>query len=119
MKVIPLIWFVFTVIFLCFSGYHFVLLSHSYPRFEWEQLKGQDFEFENPTANENRSNLTKFIAQWNKYIEEQDEYSFWLNLVAAISYLFTAIMTFYAMLTSSPYNIKDTALYKRLFKHND
>lgn len=129
MKIIPPIWFMFTILFACFSVYHFVKLYHSYPRFEWEAYKGDlDSEFLGAGQAEIEMNLSKFITQWNEYIDEQNKSSFRLNLIAAISYLFAAIMSGIAMFIPGPHNIRDTGKYlygkciqsklcRRLFRH--
>jgi hypothetical protein len=127
MKIIPAIWLLFTILFTCFSVYHFCQLNHSYPRFEWEPHEGRP-QFYSGTAEENKINLTNFIAQWNEYIYKQNKSSHQLNLIAAISYLITAIMSCIAMFIPGPHNIKDTANYlyekctqskvcSRLFRH--
>jgi hypothetical protein len=111
MKTIPLIWLIFAVIFACFSGYHFIQLSHSYPSFEWEayDTHGADVNFQNKDASEAHLNLKKFVQEWNEYIDQQNSSSRCINLVAAIGYLFTSLMAFISMLIPGPYNIKDTA----------
>ncbi len=77
----------------------------------WKSHKGTGTSFYNPKAIENRANLTEFINQWNEYVNKQNKTSFWLNLIAGISYLITAIMSFIAILLPGPYNIKDTKNY--------
>jgi hypothetical protein len=111
MKTIPLIWLIFAVIFACFSCYHFIQLSQSYPRFEWESYDthGADVNFQNKDASEAHLNLKKFVQEWNEYIDQQNSSSRRINLVAAIGYLFTSLMAFISMLLPGPYNIKDTA----------
>lgn len=120
MKIIPSIWFVFTVLFACFAVHHFVQLNHSYPCFDWVLEEGLAVEFYSGTAKENRINLTKFVTQWNEYIHDQNETSFRLNLTAAISYLITATMSCIAMFIPGPYNIRDFSryLYKRCAQSN-
>ena len=113
MKIIPLIWLIFTIIFACFGVYHIFQLKHSYPCFEWEAFTGHGVgvDFFSPSAIETRINVEKFIKQWNQYIDQQNKNSFNLNVVAAVGYLFTSLMAFIAMLIPGPYNIKDTANY--------
>lgn len=94
MRSITLFWLVFAALFGCFSVYHFVQLFHSVPHFEWDSPKSLDVEFYNGIANENKFNLTKFVAQWNEYVDRQNTSSFWINLIAAVSYMFTAALSY-------------------------
>jgi hypothetical protein len=112
MKLIPAIWLIFTILFSCFSVYHFKQLDESFPRFEWATYLGwRGGDFFSPSAIETRHNLENFIKEWNKYIGQQNATSFRINLIAAIAYLITACMSFIAMVLPGPYNIKDTANY--------
>jgi hypothetical protein len=118
MKIIPLIWFTFTILFACFSAYHFNQTRHSYPRFEWETIDSGGLNFIGPNIIETRKNLELFVKQWNDYIDQQNKSFSRINTIAAIGYLITAAMSFIAMLLPGPYKIKDTAnyLYENLHK---
>lgn len=118
MKIIPLIWLIFTILFACFSIYHFDQSGHSYPRFEWETSDSGGVDLQGPSIIETRKNLEKFVKQWNDYIDQQNKSSFRINTIAAIGYLITAIMSFIAMFLPGPYKIKDTRnyLYENLTK---
>ena len=113
MKIIPLIWLIFTVIFACFGVYHLAQLKHPYKHFEWEALTshGVDSDFFSPSAIETRYNVKKFIRQWNQYIDQQNKISYYINFIAAIGYLCASFMALIAMILPGPYNIKNTTNY--------
>jgi len=111
MKITPPIWLAFTVLFFCFSLYHFSQLSFSIPSFTLKPHKGNGTQFYNPKAIENRANLTGFINQWNKYVNQQNRISFWLNIFTAITYLISAFMSFISSGFVDKNKIKKAANY--------
>ena len=111
MKVIPLIWFIFTVLFACCGAYHYYQSQQSYPRFEWEPLTTGEGEFVSHTPIENKHNLKKFISEWNDHIDNQNDRSHIINLIASFAYFASSFMAFVAMKLPGPYNINETKYY--------
>ncbi|MBW2596265.1 MAG: hypothetical protein JRC93_09890 [Deltaproteobacteria bacterium] len=113
MKIIPLIWLIFTFLFACFSVYHYFQSKHYFPRFQWETVDsgGVDFDWYSPSSIETRQNFKNYIKQWNDYIEEQNNTSRTINRIASITYFVSSVMAFVAMILPGPYNIQETKNY--------
>ncbi len=108
MKLVPIIWLIFTIMFFRFGMFHYNQSKHSFPRFEWESMDGCAVEFLSCTANENRINLNRFVNQWNTYIDSQNKDSHDINIVASLGFFASSIITFISMFIPGPYTIIDT-----------
>lgn len=110
MRLKPRTWFAFTLIYLCFSVYSFIQLTHSIPEFKWVNypVGGGGGDFHSSTAQNVGKNLNYFIMDWNKYVEEQNRLNFWRNLISAIVFLISAIVSFSSIGSD---NIKNVAKY--------
>ena len=117
MKIVPSIWLIISILFLCFGVYHYDQSKQTYPLFQWTSLdsRGIEFGFYNFSAIETRHNFENFANQWNTYIDDQNRKSHAVNRIAAITYFISSFMALIAMLIPGPYNIKNTicCLYKK------
>lgn len=106
MKPTPAIWGIFTVLFCCFSAFHFIQMASSFPKFKLQAPNPNRSEFYSEGATMIEHNVKNFVDTWNAYIEKQNRLNFWRSFISALTYLASAFMAF----RSIPSDATDNAM---------
>ncbi|MBU4185663.1 MAG: hypothetical protein KKI12_02000 [Proteobacteria bacterium] len=117
MKLIPLIWLIFSIFFGYLSWYHLKQTNISFPMFHWKKYEGSlAVSPTGPNTIETKNNLERFTKQWNLYISNQNKNNHDMNMVAFIGYALSSLIALISAFLPGPFKIKDsvTFLYQNL-----
>ena len=100
MKLISVLWLIFTTLFSLLSYYHYDQSKITYPEFKVTELPGPDIMF-------NRISITKplkdFAEDFNEYLHNQNISNAKQNRMSAIGYLAAALLAFFSFILSFEY----------------
>ncbi len=100
MKIISIIWLIFTLLFSYLSYYHYDQSKITYPEFKVTELPGPDIMF-------NRVSITKplkdFTEGFNEYLHNQNTSNAKQNRMSARGYLAAALTALISLILSSEY----------------